>query len=54
MGTCCYGATGGVDIEMDWFLGVVCFEEEELGDDGGGQGLVDFAIEADDALLLCC
>lgn len=36
---------------MDWFLGVVGFEEEELGDDRGGHGFVDFAIEADDALL---
>jgi hypothetical protein len=52
--TCRHRATGGVDVKVDWFLGVVCFEEEELGDDGGGQGLVDFAIEADDALLLYC
>lgn len=51
VGTCCYGAAGRVDIEVDWFLGVVGFEEEELGDDGGGHGLVDFAIKADDALL---
>jgi hypothetical protein len=49
--TCSYGAAGGVDVEVDWFLRVVGFEEEELGDDGGGHGLVDFAIEADDALL---
>jgi hypothetical protein len=51
--TCSYGAAGGVDVEVDWFLRVVGFEEEELGDDGGGHGLVDFAIEADDALLWC-
>jgi len=36
---------------MDWFLGVIGFEEEELGDDGSGHGLLDFTIEADDALL---
>lgn len=38
---------------MDRFLGVIGFEEEELGDDGGGHGFVDFAIEADDSFLSC-
>lgn len=51
LGTCCYGASRGIDVQVDWLLGVVCFEEEELCDDGGGHGLVDLAIEADDALL---
>lgn len=49
--TCCYGAAGGVNVEVDRFLGVVGFKEEELRDDGGGHGLVDFAIETYDALL---
>lgn len=39
---------------MDRLLGVVGFEEEELSDDGGGHGFVDFAVEADDALLKAC
>lgn len=49
--TCCYGAAGRVDVQVDWLLGVVGFEEEELCDDGGGHGFVDFAVQADDALL---
>lgn len=36
---------------MDRFLGVLGFEEEELGDDGGGHGFVYFTVEADDAFL---
>ena len=36
---------------MDWFLGVIGFEEEELGDNGGGHGFVDFSIETDDSFL---
>lgn len=36
---------------MDWFLGVIGFEEEELGDYGCGHGFVDFAIEADYSFL---
>lgn len=30
--TGCYGAAWGVNVEVDWFGGVVGFEEEELGD----------------------
>lgn len=45
------GAAGGVDVEVDGFSRVVGFEEEELGDDGGGDEFVDFAVEADDAFF---
>lgn len=45
------GAAGGVDVEVYGFFGGVGFEEEELGDDGGGDGFVDGPIEADDAFL---
>jgi hypothetical protein len=44
-------AAGGVYVEGDGFGGVVGFEEEELGDDGGGEDFFDFAVEADDALF---
>ena len=44
-------AAGGVDVEVEGFFGVVGFEEEELGDDAGGEGFVDFAVEADDAFF---
>jgi hypothetical protein len=37
---------------MDGFLGVICFQEEELGDDGGGHGFVDFAVQTDDTFLV--
>ena len=40
-----------VDIEMDRFLWIVGFQEEELGDYGGGDGFIDFAIQADDPFL---
>lgn len=40
-----------VDVELNRFLRGVGFEEQELGHDGGGDGLVDSAVEADDALL---
>jgi len=45
------GAAGGVDVEVYGFFGGVGFEEEELGDDGGGDCFVDGAIEADYAFL---
>ena len=44
-------AAGAVDVQVDGFGGVVGFEEEELRDDGGGHGLVDVAVEADDAFF---
>lgn len=43
--TSCYGASGRIDVEMDGFLWVIGFEEEELGHDGCGHGFVDFAVE---------
>jgi ribosomal protein L15 len=49
--TGCYGAAGGVDVEVDWFLWVIGFEEKELGDYGGGHGFFNFTIEADDSFL---
>ena len=45
------GAARGVDIEVYGFFRGVGFEEEELGNDGGGDGLVDGAVEADDTFL---
>jgi hypothetical protein len=44
------GAAGGVYVQGDGFGGVVGLEEEQLGSDGGGHGVVYFAVEADDAL----
>jgi hypothetical protein len=36
---------------MDRLCRVIGFEEEELGNDRGGEGIVDFAVETDNALL---
>ena len=44
-------ATRGVDVEIYGLFWGVGFEEEELGDDGGGDSLVDGTVEADDAFL---
>lgn len=49
--TCRDGTARGVDVEGDWFGGVLGFEEEELGDDGGGAGFFYFAVEADDSFF---
>lgn len=46
-----HAAAGRVDVQRDGLLRVVGFEEEQLGDDHGGHGFFDFAVEADDALL---
>lgn len=46
------GAAGGVDVEVYGLFGGVGLEEEELGDDGGGDGFVHCAVEADDAFLV--
>jgi hypothetical protein len=40
-----------VDVEVYVLLGILGFEEEELGDDAGGGGFFDFAVEADDAFF---
>lgn len=44
-------AAGRVDVEVDWFVGALGFEEEELGDYAGAGDFVDLAIEADDAFF---
>jgi hypothetical protein len=44
-------AAGRVDVQGDWFRRRVGFEEEELRYDRGGERVVDFAVQADDALL---
>ena len=41
---------GGVDVEVYRRGRLVAFEEQELGDDAGGEGVVDRAVEADDSL----
>ena len=46
----CDGATWGIYVEVYLLGGRVGFEEEELGGDHGGHGVVDLAIEGDDAL----
>lgn len=48
---CGYAATGRVDVEIDRFLRVLGFEEEELGDDRGGQGFFYLAVEAYDSFF---
>ena len=45
------GPAGTVDVEVDGFLGVFGFEEEELGDDAGRGGFFHFAVQADDAFF---
>lgn len=45
------GAARRVDVHCDGLLGAVGLEPEELGYDGCGDGVVDGAVEADDALL---
>lgn len=44
-------AAGRVDVQRYRLRGRVGFEEEELRDDGRGEGVVHLAIEADDTLL---
>jgi hypothetical protein len=36
---------------MDWFGRIVGFKEQELCDYRCGEGVVDFAVKADDAFL---
>lgn len=42
--TCRHGTAGRVDVEIDWLLRVVGFEEEELRDYGRRDFFVDLAI----------
>ena len=46
------GPTRGVDIEVYGLLWVLGFEEKELGNDDGGEAIVDGAVEAYDTFLL--
>lgn len=45
------GPAWAVDVEVYGLFRGVGFEEEELGDDGGGHGLVHGAVEADYTFL---
>lgn len=42
-----------VDVKCDCFLWGIGFEEEELRDDSGGERIIYFAVQADDAFLKC-
>lgn len=44
-------STRRVDVQRDWLRRRVRFEEEKLRNDGRRECVVNFAIEADDALL---
>ena len=44
-------AAWGVDVERYGLFGIVGFEEKKLSDNGGGDGLVDFAIQTDNTFL---
>lgn len=46
-----HAATGRVDVELDRFFRGVGFKEEQLGDNGSGDGFVNGTIEADDSFL---
>ena len=45
------GASRAVDVQIDVLLRVFALEEEELGDDGVGDAVVDFRAEEDDAVF---
>ena len=44
-------AAGAVDIEIDGFGRIVCFEEEKGGCDGGRHAFIDFAIHCYDSFF---
>lgn len=44
-------AAGGVDVHGDRFLGGVGFEPQQLGHDGGGDGVVYGTVKANDSFL---
>lgn len=46
------GAARGVDVEVYRFFGGFSFEVDELGFYAGGDGVVDGAVEEDDAFLV--
>lgn len=43
--SCCYRTTRGVNVEIYWFLGILCFKEEKLRYDHCGETVMDRAIE---------
>ena len=45
------GSAGAVDVEVDVLLGVFALQEEELGDDGVCDSVVDLSPQEDDAVL---
>lgn len=47
----CYGSSWRVDVQADRLLVGVCFQEEQLGNYARGCGVLDFAIQAYDALF---
>lgn len=49
--TCRDGASRGIDVEMDEFLRVIGFEEEQLSHDRGRDRLINFAIQTNDSFL---
>jgi len=49
--TCRHGASWRIDVKVNRLCGVIGFEKEELGNDRGGEGVVNFAVETDNALL---
>jgi hypothetical protein len=46
-----HASAGAIDVKIDVLGRVVGFEKEKLGNDGGGRGFFDFAVEADDAFF---
>lgn len=47
----CDAAAWAVDIEIDGFGRVICFEEEKRGCDGGRHAFIDFAVDCYDAFF---
>ena len=45
------GATGGIDIDVNVLFGVLHLQEQELGDDGVGDEIIDAGADEDDAIL---
>ena len=49
--SCGDGATGGIDIQVDIFIGIFGFEKEHLSDDQVGHIVIDRRAEEDDAVF---
>lgn len=49
--TCGNGATGGIEVHVDGFGGVLGLEEEELGDDDVGSVVGDGTVDANDSFF---